>query len=113
MDDCLFCKIINKEIPSQIVYEDDKTLVFKDLEPQAPIHYLIVPKQHFDNLTNVPAGNDIISHIFTVATKMAVKEGVSDTGFRIVNNCGLLGGQSVNHLHFHFLAGRQMKWPPG
>ena len=64
-------------------------------------------------LQNVPAGNDIISHIFTVAIKMAVKEGISDEGFRIVNNTGALGGQSVNHLHFHFLAGRQMKWPPG
>ncbi len=113
MEDCLFCKIVKKEIPTQIIYEDERTLVFKDIDPQAPIHYLIVPKQHFADVTNVPAGNDIVSHIFTVAVKMAIREGVSDEGFRVVNNCGELGGQSVEHLHFHFLAGRQMLWPPG
>lgn len=113
MEDCLFCKIVRKEIPTQVIYEDEKTLVFKDIDPQAPIHYLIVPKQHFADVTNVPAGNDIVSHIFTVAVKMAIREGISDEGFRVVNNCGELGGQSVEHLHFHFLGGRQMLWPPG
>ncbi len=113
MEDCVFCKIVNKEIPSQVVYEDDKVMVFKDLEPQAPIHYLIIPRQHFNSIMNVPAGNDIVQHIFMIAVKMAVKEGVGDEGFRVVNNCGELGGQTVNHLHFHFLAGREMKWPPG
>lgn len=73
MEDCLFCKIVRKEIPTQVIYEDERTMVFKDIDPQAPIHYLIVPKQHFADVTNVPAGNDIVSHIFTVAVKMAIR----------------------------------------
>lgn len=113
MQDCIFCKIINKEIDSQIVYEDDKVVAFKDVDPQAPVHILIIPVRHFDSILNVPAGNDIVSHIHTVANRLAIKYDVADSGFRLVSNCGADGGQSVNHLHYHLLGGRSLGWPPG
>jgi histidine triad (HIT) family protein len=113
MQDCLFCKIINKDIPSEILFEDDKVIAFKDIDPKAPVHILIIPLQHFDSLLNVPAGDDIISHIHTVAIRLAIKYGIADKGFRLVNNCGEDGGQSINHLHYHLLGGRSLSWPPG
>ena len=97
---CIFCKIANGEIPSTKVYEDDKMLAFRDLDPQAPVHILMIPKEH------------IVAHIFTVAKKIAAAEGLTN-GYRIVNNCGEDGGQTVKHLHFHLLGGRSMAWPPG
>lgn len=114
MSDCLFCKIAAKEIPSVIVYEDDKVLVFKDINPEAPVHVLIIPKQHISSameLTDENAG--IITHVFLVAGKVAKELGIADNGFRIVNNCGKDGGQTVRHLHFHLLGGRELSWPPG
>ncbi len=113
MQDCLFCKIANKEIPSEIVYEDDRVIAFKDIAPQAPIHIVVIPVEHFDSILNVPAGNDIVSHIHFVINRLAIKYDLTQKGFRIVNNCGDDGGQSVKHLHFHLIAGRAMGWPPG
>ena len=113
MEDCLFCSIVNKEIPADIVYEDEKVIAINDIAPQAPVHIIILPIQHFDNILNVPAGNDIISHIHTVANRLAIKYDIAQSGFRIVNNCGPDGGQTVDHLHYHLLGGRYMEWPPG
>ena len=113
MEDCLFCKIANKEIPSETVYEDDDVMAFKDIAPQAPVHIIVIPKEHFDNVLNVPAGCEIISKIFVVINKLALKYGLTQNGFRIVNNMGEDGGQSVNHLHFHLMAGRKFSWPAG
>lgn len=112
--DCLFCKIIKGEIPSAKVYEDDKVYAFRDIEPQAPVHILIIPKAHIasaNELTEVNAS--IVGHIFAVAAKIAKEEGIAEGGYRIVNNCGEDGGQTVKHLHFHMLGGRSLAWPPG
>ena len=114
MDNCIFCKIANGEIPSNIVYEDNLTIAFEDLEPKAPVHILIIPKKHLSSTLEINSDNsDIIGHIFTVAGKIARGKGFDKTGFRIVNNCGEDGGQTVGHIHFHLLAGRNMQWPPG
>lgn len=101
--DCLFCKIINKEILADIIYEDDKVLVFKDIKPQAPIHFLAVPKQHIDSVIKINSENsNIISYIFEIIAKLA-KEYSLENGFRVITNHGVDGGQTVNHLHFHLL----------
>lgn len=114
MTDCIFCKIANGEIPSQFVYEDDKCVAFRDIEPQAPFHVLIIPKSHIKSALEIDENNSsIIGHIFTVAAKIARQEGIDENGFRLVNNCGEHGGQTVGHLHFHMLAGRYLQWPPG
>lgn len=112
-EDCIFCKIIDGEIPSEIVYEDDEVMAFKDTSPQAPIHIVIVPKKHYDSILAIPAGDSIMSKIQTAISRLAIKFDVAEDGFRVVNNCGELGGQTVPHVHFHFLAGRSMQWPPG
>ena len=113
MDNCMFCKIAAGEIPTEIVYQDEEVIAFKDIEPQAPVHIVVIPVQHYDNILTVPAGNDIVSRIVTVINRLAIKFEIAQSGFRIVNNCGEDGGQSVNHLHFHLLGGRGLKWPPG
>lgn len=114
MTDCIFCKIKNGEIPTNKVYEDDKVLAFNDITPQAPIHILIIPKEHIPSVNYINEKNaHIISHIFFVINKIARDMGLSDKGYRIVNNCGEHGGQTVEHLHFHLLGGRQLQWPPG
>lgn len=114
MSDCLFCKIAAGEIPSEKVYEDDKIVVFKDVNPVAPIHMLAVPKCHVSSALELTEENaDVVSHIFLIAGKLAREMGFSEKGFRIVNNCGEDGGQTVGHLHFHILAGRNIGWPPG
>lgn len=111
--DCLFCKIINGEIPSSKVYEDDTVFAFRDIEPQAPTHILIIPKQHIKSAAEIDENNSaVISHIFEVAAKIAKQEGLDD-GFRIVNNCGDVAGQTVKHLHFHLMGGREFTWPAG
>lgn len=111
--DCLFCKIINGEIPSSKVYEDDTVFAFRDIEPQAPTHILIIPKQHIKSAAEIDESNSaVISHIFEVAAKIAKREGLDD-GFRIVNNCGDIAGQTVKHLHFHLMGGREFTWPAG
>ena len=112
--DCLFCKIINGEIPSAKVYEDEKVFAFRDIEPQAPVHILIIPKEHIKCANDINEENcAIVGHIFSVAAKIAQQEGIAEDGYRIVNNCGEGGGQTVGHLHFHMLGGRSLQWPPG
>jgi histidine triad (HIT) family protein len=111
--DCIFCKIVSGEIPSDKIYEDEKILAFRDITPAAPVHILLIPKKHIASLTEICEGDlELIGHIFLKAAAIAKDQGCSD-GYRIVNNCGKLGGQTVNHLHFHILSGRQMQWPPG
>lgn len=111
--DCLFCKIIAGEIPSAKVYEDELVYAFKDIEPQAPVHILIVPKEHIKSAAEITAENSsVVAHIFEVAAKIAREQGL-DEGFRIVNNCGDSAGQTVKHLHFHLMGGREFTWPAG
>lgn len=111
--DCVFCKIINGEIPSNKAYEDDKVLAFYDLEPQAPVHILIVPKEHIACAADItPENSAVIAHIFEVAAIIAKEKGLDD-GFRIVNNCGESAGQTVKHIHFHLMGGRDFGWPAG
>jgi len=113
MNDCLFCKIAAGEIPSTKVYEDETVFAFRDIEPQAPQHILIIPKQHIKSAAEItPENSAVVAHIFEVAAKIAAELGFSD-GFRIVSNCGDSAGQSVKHLHFHLLSGRDFTWPPG
>ncbi|WP_102400153.1 histidine triad nucleotide-binding protein [Haloimpatiens massiliensis] len=114
MDDCIFCKIVNGDIPCSKVYEDEKILAFKDIEPQAPTHILIIPKKHIESLNSLTEeDSNIVTYIFMKAKKLAKELGVAEDGYRIVNNCGKDGGQTVQHLHFHMLAGRNLQWPPG
>lgn len=113
MNDCLFCKIIKGEIPSSKVYEDDMVYAFNDIDPKAPVHILIIPKEHIKSAAEVNADNSkYIAHIFEIAAKIAEEKELSD-GFRIVTNCGDSAGQTVKHLHFHMLSGRDFTWPPG
>ena len=111
--DCLFCKIIGGEILSNKVYEDDTVFAFRDIDPQAPVHILIVPKEHIASAKDINESNSaVVAHIFEVAAKIAKAEGLDD-GFRIVNNCGDSAGQTVKHLHFHLMGGREFTWPAG
>lgn len=112
MSDCLFCKIVKGEIPSKKVYEDDQCLAFYDIDPQAPVHFLVIPKTHIASCGAITAENSAtVAHIFEVISKVTKELDVTD--FRVVSNCGEQAGQSVPHLHFHVLAGRDMTWPPG
>ena len=111
--DCIFCKIAAGEIPCNKAYEDEQILAFYDLDPQAPTHILLIPKQHIGSAMEITAENSgVVAHIYEVAAKLAKELGL-DNGFRIVNNCGEDGGQTVHHIHFHLLGGRSMAWPPG
>lgn len=111
MSDCLFCKIVNGDIPSTKVYEDDYVYAFNDIEPQAPIHIIIIPKKHYSNILEID-DDKIKSAIFNSIKKIAQEKDLNK-GFRIVCNTGDEGGQTVGHLHFHMLAGRNLQWPPG
>ena len=112
MNDCLFCKIVAGEIPSSKVYEDDVCYAFNDIAPQAPTHFLGVPKAHIGSGAEVTADNSsVVAHIFEVIAKLTKEQGL--TSYRVVSNIGEQAGQSVFHLHFHVLAGRDMTWPPG
>ncbi|WP_291560394.1 MULTISPECIES: histidine triad nucleotide-binding protein [unclassified Clostridium] len=114
MSDCIFCKIINGEIPCNKVYEDDKVLAFKDINPEAPIHILLIPKIHIASINDLNHQNShLISHIFLTIQNIAKELGIDESGYRVVTNTGKDGGQTVNHIHFHILAGRNLKWPPG
>ena len=111
--DCIFCKIAAGEIPSTKVYEDETVVAFNDLDPQAPVHVLIIPKEHIASAAEINESNSaVVAHIFEVAAKIAAEKGLKD-GFRIVNNCGDSAGQSVKHLHFHLMGGRDFGWPAG
>ncbi|EOR26183.1 Purine nucleoside phosphoramidase [bioreactor metagenome] len=112
--DCIFCKIANGQIPSKKIYEDEKVIAFHDISPEAPIHFLVIPKDHIQSVNEISEENaNIISHIFLVINKLVRELNIEKTGYRVVNNCGKDGGQSVNHIHFHVLGQRELKWPPG
>lgn len=109
MEDCIFCKIKNGEIPSEKVYEDEEILAFKDINPAAPIHVLVIPKKHIESLAKMEDGDEkIISKIYKVINEIAEKQGFKENGYRVIVNCGKDGGQEVEHLHFHLLAGKQL-----
>lgn len=110
MEDCLFCKIINKEIPSSIVYEDDEILAFKDINPVAPVHILVVTKKHLESVKNMKEEDEIlIGRIFTIINKIANEQGIADSGYRVVTNSGKDSGQEVKHLHFHIIGGKELE----
>lgn len=112
MADCIFCKIAAGEIPSKKVYEDEQVLAFYDLEPQAPVHVLVIPKAHIASAAEItPENSQEVAHIFEVIAGLARELGL-ENGFRVINNCGEDGMQSVRHLHFHLLGKRKMGWPP-
>lgn len=109
MEDCLFCKIIRGEIPSEKVYEDEEILAFKDIDPAAPIHILVIPKKHIASLAHMEDGDEVIvGKIYAVINKIAEEQGIKAEGFRVIVNCGENGGQEVMHLHFHLLAGKKL-----
>lgn len=112
MSDCLFCKIAAGEIPSAKVYEDELCYAFSDIAPQAPTHFLVIPREHIASVSGVNAGNStVVAHIFEIIAKVTKEQGIES--YRVVSNIGEQAGQSVPHLHFHVLAGRDMTWPPG
>ena len=109
MEDCIFCKIIKGEIPSDKVYEDDEILAFKDIQPAAPIHILVITKKHIPALVELTKEDEVIvGKIYTIINKIAEEQGVKEKGYRVIVNCGKDGGQEVMHLHFHLLAGKQL-----
>ncbi len=114
MSDDLFLKIIDRSIPADIVFEDEQVLAFRDIQPQAPVHILIIPKNKIETLNATEPGDEaLLGHMVHVATQIAGTEGVAEAGYRLVFNCNPNGGQSVYHIHLHLLGGRQMVWPPG
>lgn len=109
MEDCLFCKIIRKEIPSTVVYEDEEILAFKDIHPVAPVHILVIPKKHIESLVELTSEDEaVVGRIYTVINKIAKQENIDEKGFRVIVNCGEDGGQEVKHLHFHLLGGKKL-----
>jgi histidine triad (HIT) family protein len=114
MSDCIFCKIVEKKIPSRVVHEDADTFAFEDLNPQAPVHVLIIPRRHVSTVSDLVAGDDVVvGKLYRVAAKIAADRGIVQTGYRIVANTNRDAGQTVFHLHLHLLGGRPMQWPPG
>lgn len=114
MEDCIFCKIINREISANIVFEDERMIAFNDINPQSPIHVLLIPKEHFASLKEIPdEKKDILSHLLLKARQIAQEKGIAKKGYRIVLNTERDSGQEVFHIHFHLLGGRRMHWPPG
>jgi len=114
MTNCLFCKLVAGDIPPDTVYEDDDVLVFRDINPQAPLHVLVVPKQHIATINDLGAEHaELVGKLYLAAQKVAQQEGVAEAGYRTVMNCNAQAGQTVFHLHLHILGGRKMGWPPG
>ena len=115
MNETIFDKIIRKEIPAQIVFESEDVLAFKDINPKAPVHILVIPKRSIPRVSDIKGSEDavLLGKLFDAANKVAAEAGLVEKGFRIVINCGADGGQEVEHLHLHILGGRKMKWPPG
>ncbi|MDX2346155.1 MAG: histidine triad nucleotide-binding protein [Legionella sp.] len=112
--DCLFCGIVSHEIPSQIVFENDAIMAFRDVNPQAPTHILIIPKKHIQNINHVTSDDaELLGNLVLAAQSIAAEEGLKDAGYRLVFNTNEHGGQTVYHIHLHLLGGRQMNWPPG
>ena len=112
MQDCIFCKIIAGEIPSQKVYEDEQVLAFLDIDAKAPVHVLIIPKKHYDSVMQLD-DDALLARMFAAAREIAKTCGISESGFRLVINTGKDGGQTVGHLHMHMLGARELGWPPG
>jgi histidine triad (HIT) family protein len=111
---CLFCRIIDQQVPAKAVYEDKNVFVFEDINPQAPLHILIVPKKHIPTVLDIAeSDSELIGRMIQVAKKIAEERGVSERGFRLVMNCNSEAGQTVFHIHLHLIAGRPMQWPPG
>lgn len=109
MENCIFCKIINNDIPSNKIYEDDNVLAFKDINPQMPIHIIVIPKKHIESIVDLKQEDEaLVGKIFTVINKIAHDLGIQENGFRVISNCGEDAGQTVKHLHFHILAGEKM-----
>ena len=114
MEDCLFCKIIKGEVQSKIIYEDDQLVAIEDINPQAPVHILLIPKKHIKTSVDLnDEDKDLVGCIFLAANKIARERGIADSGFRVIVNCNRDSGQVVFHIHFHLIGGRQMGWPPG
>lgn len=111
--DCLFCKIANGEIPSTKVYEDENVLAFRDISPQAPVHVVLIPKEHYSNILEISSENPVINQMINAVQIIAKQEDMEEEGFRVVTNCKEFGGQTVDHLHFHILGKRKLTWPPG
>ena len=112
--DCIFCKIVAGEIPSTKVYEDESILAFRDINPEAPVHILIIPKEHITSVDEINKDNSaVVAHIFEVAAMLAKENNISADGYRVVTNIGEAGGQTVKHLHFHLMGGRNFTWPAG
>jgi histidine triad (HIT) family protein len=114
VDTCIFCKVAKKLVRAEIVYEDEAVVAFKDIHPQAPVHALVIPRQHITALWEVDQSHEsLLGRILLGCSEVADKLGVSQSGYRVVTNSGADGGQSVDHLHFHVMGGRKMEWPPG
>lgn len=114
MNVCIFCQIVKGEIPSTMVYQDEEVTAFRDVNPRAPVHILVVPNRHIPSLAEVRASDGpLLGKLIEVVNQVAVKEGIAQKGYRVVVNCGAAAGQAVPHLHFHVLGGRSLLWPPG
>lgn len=114
MKDCIFCRIVSHGTSAKVVYEDELALAFEDLNPQAPVHVLVVPKRHIESVDHADSGDSaLLGHLVRTCATVARKKGIVDSGYRVVTNTGPSAGQSVFHLHFHVLGGRRMTWPPG
>ncbi|MBU4241055.1 MAG: histidine triad nucleotide-binding protein [Actinobacteria bacterium] len=114
MEDCIFCRIANREVGSEIVDERPNAIAFKDINPKAPVHILVIPKEHIASLDDLGRDEcEVLRDIFSLASDIAVSEGIAQSGYRVVLNIGEEAGQEVDHLHFHLLGGRFMEWPPG
>lgn len=113
MSDCIFCSIVNGDIPSEKVYENEHILAFRDINPEAPVHIIIIPKEHIETIMDLDTNSNLLNELINGAKEIAKNEGIDESGFRLVNNCKKEGGQTVYHLHIHLLGGRNMKWPPG
>ena len=114
MEKCLFCRIVDKEIPAEIVFESKKLFAFKDIDPQAPVHIIIIPKEHITTTNDLSNKHkELIGDILLTAKRLASEYDIAEDGYRMLFNCNKNGGQAVYHIHLHLLGGRQMKWPPG
>lgn len=113
MSETIFTKIINREIPAEIIYEDDKVLAFNDINPQAPVHFLVIPKKPIATINDIAEEDcTVVGHLYRVAAKVAAEKGFAEDGYRAVMNCNEHGGQTVYHIHLHVLAGKPLGWPP-
>ena len=112
--ECLFCRIVRREIPADVIHETDELVAFRDINPQAPVHVLVIPKRHIPTLNDLtPADGGLVGKLVLAAAELARREGIAEAGYRTVVNCNAGAGQSVFHVHLHLLGGRDMRWPPG